>query len=98
MVTIVDVFVIGGVDVGIVEVIVVGDGVDLVGRVVVEVLFVVIASLNVVDLVVVFCNDGIIISVTISFSIFSLFSTFSMFKFVFDCSVVVAVSTNRQQT
>ena len=69
----------------------------MVERGVVEALFVVIISLNVVDLVVVVCNDGII-SVTISFSIFSLFSTFSVFKFIFDCSVVVAVSTNRQQT
>ena len=69
----------------------------MVERGVVEALFVGIISLNVVDLVVVFCNDGII-SVTISFSIFSLFSTISLFKFVFDCSVVVAVSTNRQQT
>ena len=68
----------------------------MVERGVVEALFVVIISLNVVDLVVVVCNDGII-SVTISFSIFSLFSTISLFK-VFDCSVVVAVSTNRQQT
>ena len=70
----------------------------MVERGVVEALFVVIISLNVIDLVVVFCNDGIITSVTISFSIFSLFSTFSVFKFIFDCSVVVAVSTNRQQT
>ena len=69
----------------------------MVERGVVEALFVVIISLNVVDLVVVVCNDGII-SVTISFSIFSLFSTISLFKLVFDCSVVVAVSTNRQQT
>ena len=70
----------------------------MVERGVVEALFVGIISLNVVDLVVVFCNDGIITSVTISFSIFSLFSAISLFKFVFDCSVVVAVSTNRQQT